>query len=155
MILVSAPRMMKVGNTPKLLLGFATLLFAVALPVHAGDDATMPRWLKRHPVANPLGIDPMLLLQTDNIKAELKLTTEQSEQIAKLATEYSQKLSEQAGDTRLSTLSDEERAKKEKELRQAAEEIMQAERADVEKILTAEQLDSFKRIMLRLSGSDA
>jgi Spy/CpxP family protein refolding chaperone len=147
--------MMKVGNTPKLLLGFATLLFAVALPVHAGDDATMPRWLKRHPVANPLGIDPMLLLQTDNIKAELKLTTEQSEQIAKLATEYSQKLSEQAGDTRLSTLSDEERAKKEKELRQAAEEIMQAERADVEKILTAEQLDSFKRIMLRLSGSDA
>ena len=146
---------MKVGNTPKLLLGFATLLFAVALPVHADDDATMPRWLKRHPVANPLGIDPMLLLQTDNIKAELKLTTEQSEQIAKLATEYSQKLSEQAGDTRLSTLSDEERAKKEKELRQAAEEIMQAERADVEKILTAEQLDSFKRIMLRLSGSDA
>jgi len=146
---------MKVGNTPKLLLGFATLLFAVALPVHAGDDATMPRWLKRHPVANPLGIDPMLLLQTDNIKAELKLTAEQSEKIAKLATEYSQKLSEQAGDTRLSTLSDEERAKKEKELRQAAEEIMQAERADVEKILTAEQLDSFKRIMLRLSGSDA
>ena len=97
----------------------------------------------------------MLLLQTDNIKAELKLTTEQSEQIAKLATEYSQKLSEQAGNTRLSTLSDEERAKKEMELRQAAEEIMQAERADVEKILTAEQLDSFKRIMLRLSGSDA
>ncbi len=155
MTLGSAPRMMKVGNTPKLLLGFATLLFAVPLPAHAGDDATMPRWLKRRPVANPLGIDPMLLLQTDNIKAELKLTTEQSEQIAKLATEYSQKLSEQAGDTRLSTLSDEERAKKEKELRQAAEEIMQAERADVEKILTAEQLDSFKRIMLRLSGSDA
>jgi len=146
---------MKVGNTPKLLLGYATLLFTVAVPAHAGDDATMPRWLKRHPVANPLGIDPMLLLQTDNIKAELKLTAEQSEKIAKLATEYSQKLSKQAGDTRLSTLSDEERAKKEKELRQAAEEIMQAERADVEKILTAEQLDSFKRIMLRLSGSDA
>ena len=104
MILVSAPRMTKVGNTPKLLLAFATLLFAVAVPVHAGDDATMPRWLKRRPVANPLGIDPMLLLQTDNIKAELKLTTEQSEQIAKLATQYSQKLSEQAGDTRLSTL---------------------------------------------------
>jgi Spy/CpxP family protein refolding chaperone len=147
--------MMKVGNTPKLLLGYATLLFTVAVPAHAGDDATMPRWLKRRRVANPLGIDPMLLLQTDNIKAELKLTTEQSEKITKLATEYSQKLSEQAGDTRLSTLSDEERAKKEKELRQAADEIMQAERADVEKILTAEQLDSFKRIMLRLSGSDA
>jgi len=72
-ILVSAPRMMKVGNTPKLLLGYATLLFTVAVPAHAGDDATMPRWLKRRPVANPLGIDPMLLLQTDNIKAELKL----------------------------------------------------------------------------------
>jgi Spy/CpxP family protein refolding chaperone len=147
--------MMKVRNTPKLLLSCATLLFAVSVLVHAGDDPTMPRWLKRRPVANPLGIDPMLLLQTDNIKAELKLTVEQSEKIAKLAAEYGQKLSNQAGDARLSTLNDEERAKKEQELRQAADESMQAERADVEKILTAEQLDSFKRIMLRLSGSDA
>lgn len=146
---------MKIRNTPKLLLGCATLLFAVSMPVQAGDDATMPRWLKRHPVANPLGIDPMLLLQTDNIKAELKLTAEQSEKLAKLAAEYNQKLSAQTGDTRLSTLSDEERAKKEQELRQAADEVMQAERAEVEKILTAEQLDSFRRIMLRLSGSEA
>jgi Spy/CpxP family protein refolding chaperone len=147
--------MMKLRNTSILFLGAATLLFAVVAPMPAGDDATMPRWLKRRPVANPLGIDPMLLLQTDNIKAELKLTAEQSEKIAKVAAEYSQKLSDQAGNTRLSTLSDEERRKKEQELRQAADEIMQAERADVEKILTAEQLDSFKRIMLRLSGSDA
>jgi Spy/CpxP family protein refolding chaperone len=146
---------MKPRNTPILLLGSATLLFAVSLPVQAGDDATMPRWLKRRPVANPLGIDPMLLLQTDKIKAELKLTAEQSEKIAKVAAEYSQKLSNQAGDIRLSTLSDEERRKKEQELRQAADEIMQDERADIEKILTAEQLDSFRRIMLRLSGSDA
>jgi Spy/CpxP family protein refolding chaperone len=146
---------MKLRNTSILFLGAATLLFAVAGPMTAGDDATMPRWLKRRPVANPLGIDPMLLLQTDNIKAELKLTAEQSEKIAKVAAEYSQKLSDQAGNTRLSTLSDEERRKKEQELRQATDEIMQAERADVEKILTAEQLDSFKRIMLRLSGSDA
>jgi Spy/CpxP family protein refolding chaperone len=147
--------MIKVRTTPKLLLSCATLLLAVPVLVHAGDDAAMPRWLKRRLVANPLGIDPMLLLQTDNIKAELKLTADQSEKIAKLAAEYGQKLSNQAGNTRLSTLSDEERAKKEQELRQAADEIMQAERADVEKILTAEQLDSFKRIMLRLSGSDA
>src|SRR5258705_13554008 len=107
MTLVSAPQMMKVGNPPKLLLGFATLLFAVALPVHAGDDATMRRWLKRRPVANPLGIDPMLLLQTANIKAEFKLTTEQSEQIATLATRYSQKFSQQGGDNRRTTFSDE------------------------------------------------
>src|SRR5258708_13648974 len=119
MTLVSAPRMMKVGNQPKLLLGFATLLFAVALPVHAGDDATMPRWLKRRPVANPLGIDPMLLLQTDNIKAELKLTTEQSEQIAKLATHYSQKLSEQAADTLLPTFTEHDHAKKKTQIRHA------------------------------------
>ena len=103
---------MKVRNTPKLLLSCATLLFAVSVLVHAGDDVTMPRWLKRRPVANPFGIDPMLLLQTDNIKVELKLTVEQSEKIAKLAAEYGQKLSNQAGDTRLSTLNDEERAKK-------------------------------------------
>jgi Spy/CpxP family protein refolding chaperone len=147
--------MMKVRNTAKLVLGCATLLIAFSISAYAGDDATMPRWLKRHPVANPLGIDPMLLLQSDSIKTELKLTAEQSEKIAKLATEYSQKLSSQAGNTRLSELSDEERAKKEEELRATTDEIMQAERADVEKILTAEQLDSFRRIMLRLSGSDA
>jgi Spy/CpxP family protein refolding chaperone len=147
--------MMKVRKTPKLLWGCATLLLALSVPAHAGNDATMPRWLKRRLVANPLGIDPMLLLQTENIKAELKLTAEQSEKIAKLATECGQKLSNQAGDIRLSEMSEEERVKKEQELRQAADEIMQAERADVEKILTAEQLDSFKRIMLRLSGSDA
>jgi Spy/CpxP family protein refolding chaperone len=146
---------MKLRDTPILFLGSVILLFAVSAPVRAGDDATMPRWLKRRPVANPLGIDPMLLLQTDNIKAELKLTAEQSEKIAKVAAEYSQRLADQAGNTRLSTLSDEERQKKEQQLRQATDEIMQAERADVEKILTAEQLDSFKRIMLRLSGSDA
>jgi hypothetical protein len=147
--------MMRLRNTPILCLGGATLLFAAAAPLKAGDDATMPRWLKRRPVANPLGIDPMLLLQTDNIKTELRLTAEQSEKLAKVAAEYSQKLLDQVGNTRLSALSDEERQKKEQELRQAADEIMQAERADVEKILTAEQLDSFKRIMLRLSGSDA
>src|SRR5258708_12477682 len=151
MILVTARRMMKVGNTQKLLLVYATLLFTVAVPVHAGDDATMPRWLKRRPVANPLGIDPMLLLQTDNIKAELKLTTEQSEKIAKLATEYSQKLSEQAGDTRLSTLSDEERAKKEKELRQASDEIMQPKPAHAKKIPSPDQLARLNPINLRLT----
>src|ERR1700719_126418 len=137
--------MMKVRNTPKLLLSCATLLYAVSVLLHAGDDATMPRWLKRRPVANPLGVDPMLLLQTDNIKAELKLTVEQSEKIAQLAVEYVRKLSNQAGDAGLSTLSYEDRAKKEQDRRQATDEIMQAERADVEKILTAEQLDSFKR----------
>jgi Spy/CpxP family protein refolding chaperone len=138
----------------KLLLGCAGILIAFSTPARA-DDPTMPRWLKRHPVANPLGIDPMLLLQTDNIKTELKLTADQSEQIAKLATAYSQKLSSQAGDVQLSGLSEAERAKKEQELREATDEIMQAERMDVEKILTAEQLDSLRRILLRLSGSEA
>jgi hypothetical protein len=146
--------MMRVKTTPRLLLGCAFLWLAFSTPVRGDDDATMPRWLTRRPIANPLGVDPMSLLQTENIKAELKLTGEQSEKIAKLATEFSQKLSSQAGDIRLSGLSDEERAKKEQELRQVADEIMQTERAEVEKILTAEQLDSFKRILLRLSGSD-
>jgi Spy/CpxP family protein refolding chaperone len=147
--------MMKVGNTQTLLLGCVTILIAFSAPTHAGDDASMPRWLKRRPVANPFGFDPMLLLQTDNMKAELKLTADQSEKIAKLATEYGQKLSNQAGEIRLAGLTEEERAKKEQELRAATDEIMEAERADVEKILTAEQLDSFRRILLRLSGSDA
>jgi len=144
---------MRLRNTLKLLLSCA--LLALPIAALAGDDASMPRWLKRRPIANPLGIDPMLLLQTDNIKAELKLTTEQSEKLAQLATEYNQKLASQAVDTPLSGLSGEERAKQEEKLRQATDEIMQAERIEVEKVLTAEQLDNFRRILLRLSGSEA
>jgi Spy/CpxP family protein refolding chaperone len=146
--------MMKLRITLKLILGCAGLL-ALLPSVNADDDATMPRWLKRHPVANPLGIDPMMLLQTDNIKAELKLTSDQSAQLAKLVTEYNQKLAAESDRAQLTGLTGEERAKKEQELREAASQIMAAERTDVEKILTAEQLDSFRRILLRLSGADA
>jgi Spy/CpxP family protein refolding chaperone len=146
--------MKKVRIAQKLLFG-CCIVAAFCAAVRAGDDATMPRWLKRRPVANPLGIDPMLLLQTDNIKGELKLTADQSEKIAKLATEYNQRLSNQAVDSPLAGLSEAERAKKEQELRAAADQIMQAERVDVEKILTDEQLDDFRRILLRLSGSEA
>jgi Spy/CpxP family protein refolding chaperone len=144
---------MKVRITLKLLLGCAGLLAAFLPSVRADDDAAMPRWLKRHPVANPLGIDPMMLLQTDDIKAELKLTSDQSTQLAKLATEYNQKLADETGHAQLAGLTGEERGKKEQELREAASQIMAAERTEVEKILTAEQLDSFRRILLRLSGS--
>jgi Spy/CpxP family protein refolding chaperone len=144
---------MRLRQTLKLVLSCAILTLPLA--ARGGDDTSMPRWLKRRPVANPLGIDPMLLLQTDNIKAELKLTAEQSEKLAKLATEYNQKLASQGGDTPLNGLSGEERAKQEEKLRQATDEIMEAERAEVEKVLTAEQLDNFRRILLRLSGSEA
>jgi Spy/CpxP family protein refolding chaperone len=147
--------MKKARFTLRFVLAWAGLFMAVSVPIRADDAATMPRWLKRHPVANPLGIDPMMLLQTDNIKAELKLTADQSAQLAKLATEYNQKLANESGRAQLAGLSDEERAKKEQELRETASQIMAAERTDVEKILTAEQLDSFRRILLRLSGSDA
>jgi Spy/CpxP family protein refolding chaperone len=147
--------MKKARFTLRFVLAWAGLFMAVSVPIRADDEATMPRWLKRHPVANPLGIDPMMLLQTDNIKAELKLTADQSAQLAKLATEYNQKLANESGRAQLAGLSDEERAKKEQELRETASQIMAAERTDVEKILTAEQLDSFRRILLRLSGSDA
>jgi len=55
----------------------------------------------------------------------------------------------------LSALSDEERTKKEAELRQTLTNLMESERQEVEKILNADQLDEFKRIMLRVNGADA
>jgi hypothetical protein len=46
---------MKGKTTPRLLLGCAILWLAFSTPLRGDDDATMPRWLTRRPIANPLG----------------------------------------------------------------------------------------------------
>jgi Spy/CpxP family protein refolding chaperone len=149
-------------------LALAPLLLSVA--VRAGDTLGPAPWIKDHsdggaerpppwmpddPGGNKFGVDPMQLLQTKDIKTQLKLTDEQSRQLASLADKYQEEIKKELGSVNLSALTDEERTKKEAELRQTLTNLMESERQEVEKILNADQLDEFKRIMLKASGADA
>jgi Spy/CpxP family protein refolding chaperone len=123
---------------------------------HSGDgDGRPPPWMEDDPGGNKFGVDPMQLLQTKDIKEQLKLTDDQSQQLASLADKYQQEIKKELGSVDLSTLSDDERTKKEAELRQTLTNLMESERQEVEKILNADQLDAFKRIMLKVNGAEA
>ena len=148
-------------------LAIAPLLLSAA--VRAGDTLGPPPWTNDHsdsgeerpppwmpddPGGNKFGVDPMQLLQTEDIKEQLKLTDDQSRQLVTLADKYQQEIKKELGSVNLSALSDEERTKKEAELRQTLANLMESERQEVEKILNADQLDEFKRIMLKVSGAE-
>jgi Spy/CpxP family protein refolding chaperone len=122
---------------------------------HPDSDQRPPPWMQDGPGGNKFGVDPMQLLQSQDIKTELKLTDDQSKQLASLADRYQTEIKKEAGDVDLSKLSLEERAKKETEIRQAVTNLMESERQEVEKILNADQLDAFKRIMLKVNGAEA
>jgi hypothetical protein len=118
-------------------------------------DQRPPPWMPDDPGGNKFGVDPMQLLQSKDIKEELKLTDDQSQQLASLARQYQQEIKKELGNVDLSGLSDDERSKKEAELRQTLTKLMESERQGVEKILNADQLDAFKRIMLKVNGAEA
>ena len=120
-----------------------------------GGDQRPPPWMQDDPGGNKFGVDPMQLLQSKDIKEELKLTDYQSQQLASLADRYQQEIKKELGNVDLSRLSDDERTKKEAELRQTLTKLMESERQGVEKILNADQLDAFKRIMLKVNGAEA
>jgi hypothetical protein len=114
-----------------------------------------PPWMQDDPGGNKFGVDPMQLLQSKDIKDELKLTDDQSQRLASLAHQYQEEIKKELGNVDLSGLSDDERTKKEAELRQTLTKLMESERQEVEKILNADQLDAFKRIMLKVNGAEA
>ena len=118
-------------------------------------DQRPPPWMPDDPGGNKFGVDPMQLLQSKDIKEELKLTDDQSQQLASLALQYQQEIKKELGNVDLSGLSDDARTKKEAELRQTLTKLMESERQEVEKILNADQLDAFKRIMLKVNGAEA
>ena len=120
-----------------------------------GGEARPPPWMQDDPGGNKFGVDPMQLLQTKDIKDQLKLSDDQSQQLASLADKYQQEIKQEIGSVDLSALSNDERTKKEAELRQTLTNLMESERQEVEKILNADQLDAFKRIMLKVNGAEA
>jgi Spy/CpxP family protein refolding chaperone len=154
----------------KCIITFAIAPLLLSVAIRAGDTLGRPPWTQDHsdsgeerpppwmpddPGGNKFGVDPMQLLQTENVKEQLKLTDDQSRQLASLADKYHQEIKKELGSVNLTALSDEERTKKEAELRQTLTNLMESERQEVEKILNADQLDEFKRIMLKVSGAEA
>jgi hypothetical protein len=122
---------------------------------HPDDDQRPPPWMPDDPGGNKFGVDPMQLLQTKDIKEQLKITNDQSKQLASLADRYQQEIKKELGNVNLGEMPEEERTKKEAELRQTLTKLMESEREEVEKILNADQLDAFKRIMLKVNGAEA
>ncbi|MFY9985055.1 MAG: hypothetical protein WAK31_09860 [Chthoniobacterales bacterium] len=120
-----------------------------------GGDQRPPPWMQDDPGGNKFGVDPMQLLQSKDIKEQLKLTDDQSRQLASLATRYQQEIKKELGNMDMSKLTGDERTKKEAELRETLTNLMESERQEVEKILNADQLDAFKRIMLKVNGAEA
>ena len=118
-------------------------------------DQRPPPWMPDDPGGNKFGVDPMQLLQTKDIKEQLKISDDQSKELAALADRYQQEIKKELGNVNLEALTAEERAKKEAELRQTLTKLMESEREEVEKILNADQLDAFKRIMLKVNGAEA
>jgi len=120
----------------------------------ANSDDRPPPWMQETPGGNKFGVDPMELLQTTEIKKQLKLTDEQCQKLAELADQYKREIQKEVGNVALDKLTEEERAKKEAELRVAVTKLMESEREEVEKILTPDQLDAFQRIMLKVNGAE-
>jgi len=95
---------------------------------HSDDgDQRPPPWMQDDPGGNKFGVDPMQLLQTKDIKEQLKLTDDQSQQLASLADKYQQEIKRELGSVDLSTLSDDARTKKEAELRQTLTNLMESD----------------------------
>ena len=73
-----------------------------------GGDLRPPPWMPDDPGGNKFVVDPMQLLQSKDIKEELKLTDDQSQQLTSLADRYHQEIKKELGTVDLSGLSDDD-----------------------------------------------
>lgn len=107
------------------------------------------------PGANRYGTDPLHLLQTTKVKQELKITEEQSSKLAKVADKYDQQAASKLGSVQLDGLNGQEKAGKEKEIRDTGDKLIESSRQEVSSILNADQLNRLKQILLQVNGADA
>src|SRR5260370_32545303 len=127
-------------NSSKTLLVLAAALslisFANAQTKIKDESAPPPQSMIGLPGASRYGTDPLHLLQTAKVKQELKITDEQSAKIAKVAEKYDRDAASDVGSVRLEGLSAQEKAKKEQEIRETRDKLIEASRQEVATILT-------------------
>jgi Spy/CpxP family protein refolding chaperone len=100
------------------------------------------------PGASRYGTDPLHLLQTAKVKKELKITDEQSAQLAKIADKYHREAASKLGNARTEGLSAQA-------IRQTGDKLIESSRQEVSSVLSGEQLNRLKQILLQVNGPES
>jgi Spy/CpxP family protein refolding chaperone len=144
---------------PKTLLVIAAALslmpFANAQTKIKEETAPPPRSMVGLPGANRYGTDPLHLLQTAKVKQELKITDEQSAKLAKVADKYDREAASKLGNVRMDVLTGQEKLGKQQEIRETEDKLIETSRKEVSAILTPDQLNRLKQILLQVNGAEA
>jgi Spy/CpxP family protein refolding chaperone len=119
------------------------------------ETAPPPPSMAGLPGANRYGTDPLHLLQTSKVKQELKITDEQNAKLAKVADKYNREAASKLGNVRMDVLTGQDKAGKQQEIRETADKLIETSRKEASSILTPEQLDRLKQILLQVNGADA
>lgn len=149
---------MKTQNSKTLLLIAAALSltpFANAQTKLKDETAPPPPSMVGLPGANRYGTDPLHLLQTAKLKQELKITDEQSAKLAKVAEKYDREAQSKLGNVRMDVLTGQQKVGKQQEIRETEDKLIETSRQEVSTILTPDQLNRLKQILLQVNGAEA
>lgn len=103
--------------------------------------------------ANRPGTDPLDLLQSDQVKQELKLTDDQVTKIIKIRLDFRKNLQSTIADLKLDELkTPEEKSQKLKEAKEPIQKQVDQTRTEIGAVLTPDQLTRFKQITLQIYG---
>lgn len=126
----------------------SVLLFAtLAATGPSEEDGPAAKPTASPPEATALSVPGFRELRTEDVQKELELTDEQKEDLGRIGQKYYQEMRRDWVGFR--GTSAEERKKKYAEIRQKNVKRMKAIRAQVENVLTPDQLDRLKQINLR------
>jgi Spy/CpxP family protein refolding chaperone len=149
---------MNTQNSKTLLVVAAALSltpFANAQTKVKDETAPPPPSMVGLPGANRYGTDPLHLLQTAKVKQELKISDDQSAKLAKVADKYDREAASRLGNVRMDVLTGPQKVGKQQEIREAEDKLIETSRKEVSAILTPEQLDRLKQILLQVNGAEA
>lgn len=96
--------------------------------------------------------DPLELLQSDQVKQELKITDEQAGKIQQVSQNFRQELKQTYSGLNLSGLPPEQQSQKLQEVSGQVQQDIDQTRQEIGKVLTPEQVNRFKQISLQIYG---
>jgi hypothetical protein len=112
------------------------------------EGALPPPSMVGLPGASRYGTDPLHLLQTAKVRKELKITDEQSAQLAKIADKYHREAASKLGNGRTEGLNAQS-------IRQTSDKLIESSRQEVSSVLSGEQLNRLKQILLQVNGPES
>ena len=125
--------------------------FALSLGAGKASDEQDPPPMAPPDHGDALTSDPGRLFERQEVQERLKLTDEQTAKLVKIVDDYGRQIEAKVADSPPANASEEERAKKEAQIRQSVAKLRDQEREEFEKVLTLAQLQRFNLI---ISGVD-